>query len=337
MRRAPLALTALGMLVLNTSSDGAVHYSVNGGTAQAFTGSIGVSTDTTRVNVWADSASENIGAIEITGYTNVSFALILGTASGLPTNPTTSLTPACTHFAGVTAINATTLASMRFVGAMSGDLTGDLNVGQVYRLQVGDDLLADVKAHSTDNQHSDDGLAIRQIVVLGEMLADVIAAATGNCGIEKVSAVDGITDGSIVALYGVIREIESAGPISIESPGSISGGNGVWKITAIDGEEVPQDITADIIANAGSGGSIREIFCGNLAGSVTADSIEATSGLLGTTGIVVVGDLDAKVDIVVDADRGISATGRIDSVRVRRDLHASIVAEGALNNVQVDG
>lgn len=270
-----LACTSLIPVV----SHGAVHWRVNSGAVQTFTGTGGtipVTSTTTIIRVWADSPSESIGAISVTGAASNNIDFVLGTSStsSFPTNPALLLSPACVDFDGVTATTLATQSRLRFAGAMSDDLTGDLQVGQVFRLEVGGDLAAEVFAVWSD---AGDEKTVRRIEVAGQLLADVEASAylSGNSTIERVFAFGGIIDASITNLYGSIDEVSSGGPISIASPGSISARDGIKKITAINTSAVRQDISADIIANANGGtvGYIREITCGNLSGSVTADQL----------------------------------------------------------------
>jgi len=197
--------------------------------------------------------ADNIGAVVITGErpSVEPLYVLVSSNTGFPVVADTTLAPAAKNWAGLKAVSTTTgdftflrknvILAARVSGHIQGGSTDEIDVGQVFSLQVrttetqttGGNLMLPVKASTVDD-FATGSLAIGYVDVENLISGDILAGSAANstvCSIgtilvykngETPTDAEGIT-GRILAPNGSISQIVSCGEISISTLGTDPG------------------------------------------------------------------------------------------------------------------
>lgn len=242
-------LSALGAAANGQTITGEI--STNGGASySALTGSPFTSGAAIGVNVgsvtqdtilrFRDNGSPvtaDLGAITVSGTLGTSTArlsiLVAKSISGFPTNPLTLLQPAVVNAASITISDSDLRGNTRVAIADTGNLTGGIEVGHVFKLQfngttstTGEIQAAVTATAENGSPVTDTGLLDEESnLIYAEPMAYVraskkisgdLTAAAGDIGIVSIGTTAAATDGlqaNIKALAGRINSICCAGAI----------------------------------------------------------------------------------------------------------------------------
>jgi len=315
---------------------------------------ITVPTSPSFIKVYGDpAATTNIGLITLNGSiafgTDASIGVLIGNLGAFPGESTDPLSNAGLHWAGITIDPASPTLNdrVKVAGAISGDLTGPITVGQVFSLHVDGDVDASITATGSDNLPLEPietiriGKALkagRTILATGGPFqnGDIVSVHTALIDYEAVS------QGSILAPNGEIREV-FASTISIPAPGSITARDGITSLIVQNQVDLsPRDINATIIANAGNEGApafgqLRYLECRDLGGSLRANNLG--SAIASNQGLRVKGDLYAAIRLENSTLAEITVDGSFgggSSLDVGDCIRASVVANGSITAINVE-
>jgi hypothetical protein len=267
----------------------------------------------------------------------------------LPISPDQSIdSPAGTSWSGLTyGPNSESVRdAVRLVAAISGDLTGSVDCGTVYRLQVGGNIDASVTAVGADIPGTNGHDAIAQVVARrvrndGSSQTGAILATAGDIGFVDVGtfAAQGEIRGPIAAPTGQITSVACVGPIDIADPVGIRAGLGINTIAAQVSIAAEQfDVDANIQANYNFGsGDLTALWCRNYSGELRA--VNLLQAELVESGIRSSGTLLGKLTIsgYVGSPIYFADTGPQSEIIVSGNVYADIFSRGGLNMLTVGG
>lgn len=316
--------------------DGTVHNTYTPGAAIA----LSVPTSVDLVNIYGvDSSGQvdptvSIGAVAITSVsTTGSPALdVLIGEGAFPTQPNSTLLFSTDSLSGLT-IDSSLYGKCRIAGAIAGNLTGAVDAGSIFRLQVGGNVSANITGRPLDGGT----VAIDQLLVGGSIGSGAtIEAVTGN--IQRVEAgwqnTTGDIGSSVRAPLGKIGTVTTPGNISISDARGVQARDGIDSIAA--------NVSANLDSIGGSGTltSLRA-NTGGMTGNLDADYLpeNSSSGGLNDTPIVEVnGDFFGNIHVKGDMIGGIRIHGRMASTEQGDPLDGGVTVDGnAFGWVQVDG
>jgi len=184
-----------------------------------------------RVNITASSSSADIGRISLTGGSNnLNVDIILSNSATINQNDTLGIITG-RDWGGLDTSGMTNPIRARLAGAIGGDLTGSVTVGEIFRFDV-----------------------------FGEIRAQVRAVRPGNVGGIFVVEAGTITSaGSVLLDSGSILRVAAKSPGSIAGPITASGGR-IYDVFATGG---------DLLGDIGSNGAIRNVDAGGTIGTVS--------------------------------------------------------------------
>jgi hypothetical protein len=330
------------------SAEAAVRVKINGVLQTTNYGSndpipIAVDSSTTLINVYAESpATTDIGVITLSGEPSQEVGIVIGTIGQFPGSAISTLDNAARNLGGVqvAAGSDLLLQTVRLAGAVSGSLTGDINVGQVFRLQVDGDTQGAITANGTSPSVGE----VMDHLVIGGTTHGAITVSGGpnhNQTANLASLIAGGVQAPVNVTYGGITELRSFGPISVLSTGTISAQRGIVSLIAKSATNVPQNINAAIIANDGlySTGVLHYLYANTVSGSVSTYNMADFTPTAGD-GFYAQGDLDAPITIAQDSYAPIDVRGGFTSnayVSIGQDLRNDIVAHGSITYIHVGG
>lgn len=262
---------------------------------------IGVAVDsaTTLIRVYPTDENQPLpdtGRITLTGTRTPSGfldVLIAQSPESLPTTPDTNLTAAGNDWAGIS-VPAEIQDQIRLSARIDGDLTGDVNVGRIVRLTVGD--LMNTGVISGDIMVSFEGSG--EIDDIGRLEArqinGSITALFNNIQLIRVGlqeAPSGLNSllGDISAPSGTIGDIPVAGPIGDINMSSlltvnITAGTGIGSIQALNSNVISEQffpVNANIASNnfsqTNEEGRLTRLICGEFRGSLSAGELTAAA------------------------------------------------------------
>lgn len=253
------------------------------------------STDT-RVNIYSTSSLASAGQVTfVANSRSADLEVFVGTGS-FPISQL-PLTNAVTNWAGIAPLPSALVDRVRIAGALSGNLTGSVNVKEVFRLEVNGQLSAAVEA-------SGSGTSIGVIEFGSSTAAGTISATNGDIGRVEALTTNAVIAGAIAALNGKIQTINAAGGISISASPGISCTNEIGIINAA-GKDISAIISAGFTLTTQGVYAIR---CRDFAGSVTGNAFgengTATQSLIATRNVSadITTNYDLRTPIEVSGD-----------------------------------
>lgn len=364
--------------------------------AQAQSEIVEYTEDPCQNRTWTGITIPSMGDIAITGITDSWTAIRVRTSSGtsairrlvlsgqrlgsvplevyvagiacLPPDPAELVAEAGTTWAGLTFASDTDSHAMRqkvvLTAAISDDLTGSIDVGTIYRLQVGDAIIAPVVATGEDGTgipaihviaagnilHDDDTqfgsitavageigtIAVGTPAQPGQLTGPIVVSGTTNTpGIELLDVKGSINIAAspgISVAVGSIESVRSTGPITLTSPARIEVLMNIESIIAMSTSDVPQDITAEIEV----GNDLIEMICDDFTGSLNATKLALPTGEdFRVPGIHVQGDVDAPLVFSGTVERSIRVDGAFlaGSRLETGTLSASVIAGGDITEI----
>jgi hypothetical protein len=321
----------------------------------------------------AAAAGDTVGVLSLTGTRTSQLDVLIASplTTLFPSDAGAILGAGAAELAGVSA--ATELvASVRLAASVTGSVSGQVDCGQIFRLQAGS-LDAAAIAHAEDNRF--DGPAVRAVAISTRVSSSGrVEAQNGGVQSAQVGAAganDGLF-GSVLAQGGKIQSLMVAGEISIASPGGVLARDGIVALRCLGSDGLPNGpIDATIDANTGHHadldifdlGNLGRIECGPLAGSlsirtafdgaippgpsmvagnVTA-SINISEWLLGDmnvgslTGSVSIGTMLGPIHAVGDI-ASVEVLGNVDTLTESCDRITSVTSDtGAIGSIHVHG
>jgi hypothetical protein len=298
-----------------------------------------------RVRPTSGDSPIDIGAVSLSGSRTSASALDLFVVPGcLPVDPGSPILSASGTTLSSISVASAFRDHTRLTAAISGDVTGAIDVGSIYRLQVGGAIAASVTAHSTDPVT---GNAISFVSAGSTTSAGVITASTGN--IDTLSAAAGGFHGVIQAPEGSIRSITTSGGITIDDAVGITAKTGLRTLSA------DSTVNANITANANGGsGDVSDIAVtnGDLGGALVANDLVSPDGNNGS--LYVAGELSTSLSfrnvfgsisvgscapgVVIHASGIVAADGVSTAIIEARDGDlGDVIAEGRIGDNRFDG
>ncbi|MCE7974704.1 MAG: hypothetical protein DYG92_10355 [Leptolyngbya sp. PLA1] len=232
--------------------------------------------------------------------------------------------------------------SVRLTAAISGDLTGSVDCGTVYRLQVGGAIKAPVTAASPNDPSTNAAIAVISAGALQNNGSDThgaIAAGAGNIGFVQVGQVGaaGDLEGPVHAPQGRIASVSVIGDVLIADPIGIRARNGIDSIDA-------GSVISAIVANNGAttlGPALKHLHCSELLGDVEADYIAPCDGCDVTENAITItgpwsGSLTVRGDVLAHIHQQGSQSGTV-SIDVLGSIAATVRTESKIEVLHVDG
>lgn len=262
---------------------------------------------------------------------------------------------------GIVVSDAGLRAKTRLIAFVSGDVRGDVTLGQIRRIQTGapgttpsgiiSANLTSVGDDITGGEIGPDEGAVGYIIA-GDAISGTVTAELGKIDRVQVGPsedADGIS-GDIIAESGSIQAIYSTGPIgngSTTAPMRINAANGIGQIRTVDeaapGVILERDVDAEIVANQGmlddplnwpylappADGVLSSLEVGGtLNGSIQAGNIYC-GGACEPAGIRVYGTCNATIDVdLMVGKTSIIARAFTAPITIGGALHGSLVATG---------
>lgn len=324
--------------------DGTVHNTYSPGAAIA----LSVPTSVDLVNIYGANSSGqvdetvSIGAVSITNVSTTgdpTLNIFVGNGA-FPLGPELQLTTSGADLSGLT-IDSSLHGKCRVAGAIAGNLTGAIDAGSIFRLQVGGNVSANITGRPLDNAT----VAIDQLLVSGSIGSGAtVEAVTGN--IQRVEAgwqnTAGDIGSSILALDGKIGTVTAPGIISISDVRGIQAKSGIDSVTAAS---VVGNITAN--ENSVNGAGLLKSLAttsGGVSGNIVTDSIpmlDSTSGQPNEfAAITIAGDLLGNLHVQGNLMGGVRVLGRVgaaegepaeDGITVDGNMGGWVHVDGALD------
>lgn len=277
----------------------------------------------------------SIGAIYLGGTRTASGTLdvLIGRAGAIDPDVDEPLLFAATNWSGVTA-SPSLVNKVRFSGAILGDMSGPINVGEVVRLQCGGHVTGNVDAHNT-------GLALGRVVARTLAASADITVHHGDVGTLQFT-----NSGASLSIGGDIAVPE--GSIDAILTGGWIGNDDTIapQILARDGiltlECASVGFGSTVRANAfGGTGPLRRVQTFAIRGTVAGHDLlpdpQSPNGMS-------LGDLNGLLEVHGNVQQPI-AIGNADAigwptrgrVHVHGNLHASITCLTSIGEIWVDG
>ncbi|MCA9289224.1 MAG: hypothetical protein KDA05_11600 [Phycisphaerales bacterium] len=294
------------------------------------------------VNIWAVDGESDIGEVTLVG-TGSSFSgrLQVQIGSGAFLGATGASNPACGDFGGLNITDPTLESLTDLAGYIGGDLTGDITVGRLWRLDVDgaiQDTLtvysaADTCIVTAGSSTASGGLGFGQNTVN-------LVRINGNCAgfIDSTGPITLIDVGG--NLTGLVRSKQSF-VLVVDVAGDIGAPGSPISMQAYDGFEqiIADSIHANIDAQydppgpvgPGDGTVFRlETRTGDFSGSMNTEFVTSKTGV-SDPGFFIAGDLDAPITVQQDVRRPIEIGGDLNAnITVTDQVRSRIVIGGSL-------
>lgn len=277
------------------------------------------------VNIWCHSGGQsiyNVGPVVLQGSINTPVYVILGSASW--NGGDVSHTTACQNFGGISC-TGTIINYIHFEGKAGAHLTGSVDVGHVYRFDVGGAVAAAIIERSGSSGFF--ACNVGSVSSVGSFYTEsniTRVQVTNDCqgAIETVDAhiEDIIVGGDLldnVSSGASINNIDVAGDIG-SSTNTVSI-DAVTRIDRIRASRIWADVTLDTTSTNGNFGRLETTggATGHFDGSLTSRLLNP-SGTLNFSDMVIDGDLnatlhfteDVRAPILIDGD--LASTALID-------------------------
>ncbi|MFZ2873380.1 MAG: hypothetical protein WAZ94_02735, partial [Phycisphaerales bacterium] len=231
--------------------------------------------------------------------------------------------------------------AVRLTAAISGDLTGPIDCGTVYRLQVGGAIKAPVTAAGPNRE----GVGAIGVIVAqrvgndGSNTYGAIKASTGDIDFVQIGtpATPGDLEGPVHAETGHITGLLVIGDVIIADSTGIRARNGIDSIDA-------GSVISAIVANDGAttlGPALKHLHCSELLGDVKADYIAPCDGCSTTENAIEVsgpwnGTLTVEGDVLAHIHQQGSQAGTV-SIEVDGNIAATVRTESKIESINVLG
>lgn len=316
-----------------------------------------------RVRPSSGSPLSAIGSISLSGSRSSTATLDLLIANQCaPSQPNVPIAQASNGGLSIGAVVADVpfRDHVRLTAAVSGNITGAVNVGSIWRLQAGGAIESPVTTSGT-------GVSISAIAANTVLSAAPITATNGSIQFVTLTGSSASLAAPIVAESGFIGTVSVAGPINISDSAGIRARDGIFGVSAFDGTDY-YDIASNITSN--SGGSTESIltrvvgdrFTGNIATGTLGDpespapdryaiSLQGRMiGSLNVSGDSVDGAADSRsfnsetgevsisvagvVDIGTDSQPAFSFTGDIPACSISEMRRGGVRATGDIGQLE---
>ncbi len=297
--------------------------------------------------------TESIPAISVSGTSSANTVRVLVAESGesFPAQFNDFVSRGSVDFGGLTFSSATTRDKSRVVVSASGDITGPITAGQIFRIDAAGSITSGGDITAT----ADDGIAgfnaCEFVTCGGTLLGDVKAVYPGtgdpesniniiDCPASNIGPSPGTTGPAIVGqLINQVRalrinaEIVSSAVISrIRADsgglhGSVTSVDGLFDLAEVD----PMDGTPLLIV----GNSTAEIHTTTIMGNLDLDGFSSDSGTAGIYGNEFWGNIDSTGRI--DHLEFNSINYHTDPFLVNETEHITVTASGGIGRFVVNG
>lgn len=307
----------------------------------------GVDDTWTAIRVRATTGAVAVGTITVAGVRTSAdpLDLLVMPSDCMPELPDTPIAnPSVTSWSGLTfgAGSESVRDAVRLTAAISGDLTGAIDCGKVYRLQVGGAIKAPVTAASPNDPSTNAAIAVISAGAVQNNGSDTqgsVTAGAGNIGFVQVGQVGvaGDLEGPVHAPQGRIASVFVLGDVLIADPIGIRARNGIDSTDA-------GSVLSKIVANDGAttlGPALKHLHCSELLGDVEADYIAPCDGCDVTENAITItgpwsGSLTVRGDVLAHIHQQGSQSGTV-SIEVDGNVAATVRTESKIESLNVLG